>query len=341
MDFNLPELPIYKQYKGTITPEEFVLFKLNHNTSIDESEIKILQDCLDFYKRCFNALEKINLTELNATTEAELIDYLNNIFSIAYLTCRYISFNYLFRVSIIHDDFLECNKVRDIKYLSYPSKELIKEKNIYNRANTPNSTVLYASFEQPVAIMETKPRDGDRIIITRWQNVSNKEFNCYVIPNIDTIKNKDLLENALAFKNHKQAMHPLKFEILDTILLFISKQFVKEVKCQSNQRFEYLFSAFFTEQILRDEPSSNLEFIDCIKYPSVACNHTRENLVIHPKSVNKLRILDAVEMKIISINYDNTFDWENIPVKYEIKRKSSQIIGNRIIWNDDYEINEA
>jgi len=43
----------------------------------------------------------------------------------------------------------------------------------------------------------------------------------------------------------------------------------------------------------------------------------------------------AVEMKITSINYDNTFDWENNPINYDILRKSSQIIDNIIICNDD------
>jgi hypothetical protein len=335
MILDLPELPIHKVYKGTITPEEVVLFKLYHNETINDSEIKILRECLDFYKRCFCKLEKLNLSELNISLETLLKEYLNNVFSVAHLSCRYISFEYLFRVSIIHDDFLESNKVRDTKYLTYPSKELIKEKNIYNRANTPNSTVLYASFEQPVAIMETKPKIDERIIISRWCNLSNRQFNSYVIPNVDTISNRHLLETASSFKNRKQDMHPLGFEILDTLLSFIGNQFVKDIKCQSKQRFEYFYSAFFTEQVLRDEPLPNWEFIDCITYPSVACNHTRENIAIHPKSVENLKIIDAVEMRITSINFDNTFEWEKIPVKYDILRRSSQIIDKKIIWNDD------
>jgi hypothetical protein len=242
----------------------------------------------------------------------------------------------LYRVSFVRYEFLEKGKVRNPVYLKYPSLKIVKRKGVYNRANTNERTVFYASFKKNVAIMESKPAVGARIIITVWKNITGEPFNSYPITNL-SIENEGVRKATKVFKETKKANNPLFAEIMDLVLGFLSSEFVKECEIKSSKRFEYLYSAYFADKILTpnniDDLTPNIDFII---YPSVAWKHQYENVALIPDTVNnKLKLIKAHEYKVEETYYGNSLQKDKMPVKLKCIREADWIENNLIIWDDE------
>lgn len=342
MNFNFPALPKAKIYGHKMTPEQEVTMKLVQRQQINEQEEKVLLEAIDFYKIAFAYLKSIDLSLVNDNDAEKIIEFLKSVFNMQITIQNKINFYTLFRVTTVKNDFLENNKVRKVDYISYPPQKIIEKLGVYGRCNSPKSTVFYCSFEPGVAVLETKPQLGQRIIISHWHNDNAKDFITYPITNNKTIDNDSLKSATRAFEERMKYNHPLFAKILDLYFEFLSSEFVKDIEVKNPKKYEYLISAFFSDWMLENKfepvehPVEPIKHYDCVIYPSIAINYKAENLAIIPSSVQKLRPIFLEESIVVKTMYDNP-DLSNnkLPIVRKVLRTSSKIENGEIIWNDD------
>ncbi|WP_285008830.1 hypothetical protein [Pedobacter faecalis] len=134
--------------------------------------------------------------------------------------------------------------------------------------------------------------------------------------------------------------HPLFARILDLLLEFISSEFVKNTPVISPKRYEYLYSAYFADEMLDNSfepvphPVEELARYDALVYPSIANKYETENLAIMPESVKKLIPHQFLDCQVLSLE-PSELNGEPIPITVSILRKSYYIEGDLVIWEDD------
>ena len=331
MSLNLPKLPPSKTYGELTTPEQDVLRKLIQLQQISKEEESILTEAIQFYKALYEYLQSIPLGTLSDKDAEELKEYLRKGINMDLWPKNKISFHNVFRVIYVRDEFLEHDKVRSVNFISYPPLDIIKRLGVYGRANTPESTVFYCAIYPEVALLESKPEVGQRIILAQWHNDKAEQFVSVPITNNKSIDNESLKAATKAFEEIKAANHPLFAEILDLYFAFISSEFVKDGPVVHAKKYEYFYSGFYSDAILNGQND-----INCLIYPSVAHQHKSENLAIIPASVQKLRPL-VLQDCIVEKTYYKEYDDNEVtqPAELKILRESKGIDNGRIIWNDD------
>jgi hypothetical protein len=346
MRFKFPKIPPSKTYGKMTTPEQDVIMKLVGEQIIDLNDEEVLKEAIVFYQEAFKSLKAINLSELSKEDLDEIFFFLKVVFNMNLTIQNKINFNYVYRVTLVTDTFLEDGKVRDVKYIKNAPLDIIEKKGVYGRANSPKSTIFYCAFQPGVAVFETKPKVNDRIIIAEWINDGAKDFISYPITNNKTIANKSLEFATKAFQNRMTYNHPLFAKILDLYLDFLSSEFVKDIEVIHPKKYEYLFSAYFTDMVLDnsftpiDHPVEPIKHYDCIIYPSIALGHKFENLGILPESLKKLKPLKLQDCIVTETFYDypENIDDSNLPIGGTILRTATKFIGDRIIWDDDEKV---
>lgn len=333
----LPDLPDAKKYHDKYTAEQLATLHCIQTGKLTVADEKALTDGIEFYDRCFPYLMQINLSTLTDQQADKLKVYLKQVFNTKIVIFNDIHFHLLFRITTIIDNFLDNGKVRDAKFISYPPIELNRQKNVYNRANSPDRTVLYASFYENVAMLETKPQVGQRIIISTWQNISGQPFNSYPISNNYLVPNEGVIKATKAFTDLAKKHHPLFATFIDRNLSFLAFEFVKSVPILSERRYEYLFSAFFADRLLQkfipSDPTPNYDFLI---YPSVAWNHIHDNIAIMKETVDtKLRPIHLREFEVIETSYDRPLNPTQFPARLKFIREARQITNDKIKWEDD------
>jgi hypothetical protein len=242
-----PNIPPEKIYGELTTPEQDITFKLVHGEKITAKEEVVLAEAIVFYKEAYPYLKSINLSELSEEDLIELKKFMKAVFNMEIHVQNKIWFENVYRGSFVRDAFLEKGKIQNLQYLKHPPLNVIKDNGVYGRANSSDSTLFYCAFHPGVAILETKPQVGDRIIVAQWKHDSKEPFITYPITNNKTIKNDGLVKATNAFQDTMQFNHPLFAEILDLLLEFISSEFVKDSQITHPKKYEYLFSSFFAE----------------------------------------------------------------------------------------------
>jgi hypothetical protein len=111
---------------------------------------------------------------------------------------------------------------------------------------------------------------------------------------------------------------------------------VKDVQIVSPKKYEYLFSAFFSEFILSEnkvgDPIPNFDFII---YPSVAFKHLEDNIFIPLRSIPRIAPVYLQEFIVLETNYDKELSREDPPLELKLLRDSDWIEDDLIIWNDE------
>ncbi|HTA27559.1 MAG TPA: hypothetical protein VK809_07220 [Bacteroidia bacterium] len=337
---NLPELPISKQYSGNMTPEQeaFNKYIQTHSNYLSPQDEIFFKEVLDYYIDCIQKLKQINLSNLSDTEAISLTRYIRQAFNVHYKVYNDLFTEAVFRVSIVRENFCHEGKVREIKYLTYPPLDLNEQRNVYNRANSPNKTVMYASLYKIVAIRETKPQIGEKIIISTWENVTFQPFISYPLTNANLIRNEGVYKSTKSFQDLCKRHHPLIAEIMDRYLAFFAEEFVKNIPIISERKYEYLYSAFFANCALESVPIGpyGIPNIDLLIYPSVAWNHRHDNLALTPDTVeNKLKLTYLSEYEILETFYEKNLGPMEMPVKLRYIRNSKELMDGKIFWNDD------
>ncbi|MBA3680491.1 MAG: hypothetical protein H0W73_04910 [Bacteroidetes bacterium] len=335
--YNLPPVPACKIYHADMqtNPEQDVILKCINPEKITPEEEEVLKDAVTFYKEAFPALKAINLSVLSFEDAENLKKYLEAVFNFNLMVFNNIHFEVVFRISIVKDSFREKGKVRDPKFLRYPDLKIVQDSRLYNRANTCDTTVFYASFLENVALRETKPEKGQTIILSIWKNKTGKPFNSYPITNAK-IKNEGIEKANKAFEETKTMNHPLFAEIMDLNLAFLASEFVKECPINNPNRLEYFYSAFFADRILsplrEDDPIADYDFII---YPSVAWKHREENIAMTTTALNnKMLLVQAKEFEVLETYYDQDLPTEVCPAKLRFIREANWFEKDLIIWDE-------
>lgn len=334
-----PQIPTHKKYgKNDLTPEQLALQEALDKGEVSKKAEKILRECRDFYLKSYKFLRKINLSKITSSEADAIKKFLDELLNFQGIIRNDLHFKYVYRITIVDDLFLEDDKVRNSEFLGYPPLDIIKKRGVYNRANTPNSTVLYCSFHPNIALLEIKPKVGQRIIITEWFKESDEPFNSYPILKRGMDVNEGLVKASKAF-DKTMAHENLYFRsILNQYFQFIGSEFVKDTPIISPQKFEYLYSAYFADKVLENKfaVGDPTPHYDCIIYPSIAATHLTDNLAIHPESAKKLKPVFMEDCIVINTRYDD-FDLtsDKSVIDRHILRSAEAIDKGRIIWSDD------
>lgn len=337
MTFDFPDIPQSKVFKDLLTSEQTALDNYIKNSKFTQDEEKTIQECIDFYKKAFDYLKSLPLTDFTADDAKKVWSYLDSVFNFKLLVDNEGNFEVAFRVTIVRESFREKGKVRHPKYLYNPPLSVNQERGIYNRCNSPNSTAFYAAFHENVALRETKPQKGDTIIMTTWKNVNGSPFVTYPISHALIANNTGNDKATKAFEKTMENHHPLFREHFKTILAFISSEIVKDKEVVSEKKYEYLFSAYFSEHILKEnnpkDPTPNFDFI---VYPSVAYKHLEDNIVVPERTLHRLKPIYLQEFEVLETYYDKPLSLTDVPADLKLIREASTwITKDLIIWDDE------
>jgi flagellar biosynthesis/type III secretory pathway ATPase len=72
--------------------------------------------------------------------------------------------------------FKKNERLNNISFLKYPPIDIVKSINKYNRANTPNTTVLYTTENIDSALKEIKPPINKLITVGLWKPKEQKNL---------------------------------------------------------------------------------------------------------------------------------------------------------------------
>ena len=333
----LPPIPEHKIFLGQNTAEQLALTNCFKDDTPTEGDLTIIKDCINFYKECFATLKKIDLTKLTDDQYHSLKRYMKHVMNAQPTMCNDVSADAFFRVTIVSDKFLQDGKVKDAAYLCYPPLKINHERGIYNRANSPDRTIFYCSFQENVAIRETKPEVGKRIIISTWQNKTEEPLNAFPLCLTAGIPNEYTDRNSYAFEKICERMPTVLAEWMGCIFAFLSSEFIKEAEPIHPKRYDYIFSAWFADSILQPFPeNSSMKDFDCIVYPSVAWNHLPDNMAVLPTVVDqKFVLVQAREFEIMETWYDRKIPLGEYPARLKFIRHSVNIKNGKIRWNDE------
>lgn len=337
---DFPVIPSAKTYQEEMTPEQQVTFKLVQGQKINEDEEAILLEAIEFYDKAYPALKSVDLSSITDNEAQEIMKFMKSVFNMKITVQNKITFEDTYRVSLVKDTFLDKGKVRNLGFLRHPPIELNKAQGAYGRANSPCSTLFYCASHPDVAILETKPKIGDRIILGHWKHDPKEKFVTYPLMNEKKVKTEQLVKAKGKFEERMSYNHPLFAKIMDLLLEFICSEFVKDIPVTSPKRYEYLYSAYFADEILDNSfdpvphPTEELAHYDALIYPSIASKYETENLAILPESVKKLTPHHFTDCVVENLNASE-LDGEQIPVTVKVLRRSYYIEGDLVLWEDD------
>lgn len=337
---NFPKIPAAKTFGQQMTPEQLVIMKLTNGQTIDKNDENTLKEAIDFYKEVFAFLKQIDLTNISEANGQLLIEFLIQALPMEVFNHNEIYFNDLYRVSFVPDFFLENGKVRDLKFLRQPPEDVIRKLGVYGRANSPNTTVFYAALKRGSAILETKPAVGQKIILAHWVKDPNTRFYSYPITNNKNIDNESLKAATAAFQKLLSRHHPLFAKILDLYMDFLSSEFLKDIPVAHLKKYEYLYSAFFADRVLKNSfmkmPGNDMPPYSGIIYPSIAAKYSSANIAIVPDFVPNLKPLHLEECIVTNTKYtDLNYPDNELPIDKQTVRTATQFQGDKIIWSDD------
>lgn len=333
----LPPVPYFKQFKGQFTQEQATLDRCIQDVSPSEENLRILRESIEFNRECFKKLKEIDLISLNEKQYLKLKDYMRFVYSAYPCIFNNVSAGIVYRVTIIGDKFLEDGKLRKTKYLSYPPLEIVRERGVFNRANSPERTLFYAADRESVAVREMRPKPGSRIILSSWINHTGKTLNCFPLCLTAGINNEMADQASYAFEMITEKMHPQIAEWTTGIFEFLASEFIKEAEPTNSKRYDYLFSAIFADCILQGfSEGKNLKNCDAIVYPSVAWHHIPNNLAILPAIVDsQFRLLEVKEFQVMETWYDKDIELNQMPARLLLLRKAIGFGFGNITWDDD------
>jgi hypothetical protein len=215
----------------------------------------------------------------------------------SFLVCEG-KFNEIKRITINKSILFENKRITDISHLKYPPAKFVKN---YGRANLKSQSVLYGTFDIMTVLNEMKPDIGDLICISTWKLKKEKTliyvpiFKRWELENGSVNLNMRLFESD--YKKLSKNYPENVFQLIDLTNEFVADEFEKKVDRAYSDN--YLFSAFFTNEILYNFWRDEGEPIDAILYPSVASKRSFNNIAIKPEVFDNLYELHNVKESIV------------------------------------------
>lgn len=194
------------------------------------------------------------------------------------------------RIRVNKKEELFCN-INELGYVK--DKNAINSIN-YGRANLPKQPMFYASikstdisYERMTAIAETTncvldktsvDLEGKLLTLSRWKLQDTIPVFQIVFSNEAMLTNIDVKKAFDIHVDHISKYKNIDKQFCNEFLSFISDEFAKEIKGNS----DYKISAIFTKVILEEHPH-----IQGIMFPSVQTVYQGFNIVLPPEKVDK------------------------------------------------------
>ena len=335
---DLPEIPEHKRFTGEtpFTVEQFISHKLHMKQSIDESEQRIFEELSAFYVELNEKLKTINYSNFTSDDLVAFENYVFYAFNFVALISNDLTINKVFR-AVTNDLVLDENqRITNIKYLKYPSLDIVKSKGLFNRANTSKSTVFYSADSIDAALKEARPVLNKLVTVGIWVPNKVKTFVSYPIIHHEEaiVANKNV---AKAFENAKveeNSYHPLFLKYTHYFIKLLAREYAKPAL----SKFEYLISALFSERIFETNDLNPAFNFECILYPSVGNELQTENIAIKPNVLDTdFRLTKVLEFEIEETYYDRPSNHINPEIISVAKIKNLVVTekitdSGRIIW---------
>jgi hypothetical protein len=223
-----------------------------------------------------------------------------------------------------------------------PEKE--KEKIVFGRANKEKQSRFYASNDYQVACYEViwhkfplKINEKDqKLTVGKWKIIKplNLAYIPYSINYLSKILNYGIKIQKDIYKiiedEKEQINNLLQIQKSDinrdkSIIEYFSNEFAKlEINCKN----DYFLSNFYCDQVFEKCPNENgILDIDGIIFPSVSFSYEYYNIVLHPRSMLKIKFIEAM---YIWVTYDNDIKkMQFTPLEQNVNADES----GQINWN--------
>lgn len=332
-----PKIPYVKLWQENNNTLEQTIFKkvIEYKHITREEEIH-LYNVLEFYNSVFNRLRLLDVSSLSPIELQKFMGYYKYIFNNYILSKNELTASRLIRL-VRNEAIIGSNELLTRRnQLSYPSKEIVKQVNRYNRANTPNSTVFYAADSINAALKETKPKVGERVTIGFWDNCTARPLVNFPISHNDSALkvNPDVKQGYNAFARLRGSNHFLVYDIMKKILTFLSDEYAKQAK----SHFDYFNSAVYSEEILGGRDTLGWD-IECISYPSVQNEYKYLNVAIKPNILDlKFKLAKVISFVVTREMYERSIvAWhpeDILFVHYDGYKETSNVLGDgTIVWS--------
>ncbi|MVM34222.1 RES domain-containing protein [Spirosoma sp. HMF4905] len=210
----------------------------------------------------------------------------------------------------------------------------------YNRCNLPGESVFYAALNLETALWETQPQVGDYITVSEWKIKPGQFLNTHSIFHPEkTFLNQESKNAFSYYKEAQKNIDPNFGKIFHEVLKFLTEEFMKIVS--SDEKENYLFSAFISSRFLQAAPDSNGFKIDAISYPSTKMDFGLTNLAIRNSIVlDKLQLDSILVFTVGETNYDkaNIKSKDIIKTGFVYEVKDFDIKNDKILYNPEIEL---
>ena len=306
---DLPEIPPLKRWRDGVhfTQEQNISFKIFQHQEISSSEQSDFISLFKFYEDLDAALQELDYSSFDSSEFEIFKNYIDYAFNYIPLLANKLSVIHTYRLVVNESVSKKNERLTNISFLKYPPIDIVKSINRYNRANTPNTSVLYVAENIDSALKEIKPPVGKLITVGLWKTKEQKEIISYPISHSDMALpfNHGVQKATAAFEKYGDNHSKLWVEWSRHYFKLLGREFTKPV----SHHYEYLISAMFSERILkiRNDPNPSFNF-DCIIYPSVGNDFGTDNLAVHPESVEKeFGLLQITEFEIEECYYEKEY----------------------------------
>ena len=204
------------------------------------------------------------------------------------------------------------------------------------RCNLLGESIFYSALDFNTAVWETKPVYDNVITVSEWKIKDGKTIIVNSIFNHPDIANINQ-EAKRAYEGYLKKMdkiHPQQWELFDTIIKFITEQYVKPVP--KDKPKEYLFSAYFSSSIF--QPSPDGFRIEALVYPSVQRKYGVTNIAILNSIVlDRLDLVATTTHNVMQTYYDkDPVSNESVLVVFPAYKRITEfdIQNDKIIYPD-------
>ena len=305
---DLPEIPLFKKWSdgNKMTVEQSISFKLLNRQPISKKEEDIFNGLTSFYSKLNNRLLTLDYKSFSKNDFENFKDYIFYAFNYIALISNDLTIFQTYRLVVNEWVTGKNEPITDTTYLKYPSLDVVKKADKFNRANTPNTNVFYSTENIDTALKEIRPPLNKLVTVGVWKPNTNKKFISYPISHNIAIPVNEHVEKAT---NAFEELGNYNSSLFHNYMRYYFQLFGSEFTKQVNHHYEYYISALFSERIFDTLHDPNADFnYDCIIYPSVGNGYGTSNVAIRPSVIdNDFYLEKVIEFEVIKDLYDKPY----------------------------------
>ncbi|MGF7078914.1 hypothetical protein [Mucilaginibacter sp. UYCu711] len=302
---DLPPIPEAKQFKENIhhTEEQLISHKLHMGQQVSSEELKTFEGLSEFYNELDNKLTLLDYGSFRVQEVKDFENYILYAFRSLTLLSDDVNITRLYRL-VVNEEVTGRNEpITHSGFLSYPPLKIVKDKNVYNRANTAETTVFYAAQTVDAALKEIRPEVGKLVSIGVWRPEVQRDFIGYPIVHDEaTIEaNPEVKEANKNVREMEQSYHPALLKFFHYYIKLLSREYAKPV----SHKLEYMLSALFSEHIFKIADPNPAFNYDCILYPSVGNGFKTFNFAVKPAVIDRdFQLEKVIQFEITETGYN-------------------------------------